>query len=293
MGEIIGAALVSHVPTIMMPAEQRMALNDGREISFVPGFAALREEVFDRLRPDTFVVFDTHWFTTVEHVVSSHSRRAGKLTSSELPRVIAGVPYDYAGDPELAEAIAAAGNGLGTPMHASDDPHLPVYYATVNLVHHLDRGERWVSMSVAQTGEMDDFLTVGEAVAEAVARVDGRRVVLLASGGLSHRFWRLRQLPHHEASDPSHIVTAAAREADQQRLAWMANGEHARIIDEMPEYHRHLPEADFGHYLMMLAAIGGRRCRAGGVMYSDYENAAGTGQAHVWFERPEGGWTSS
>jgi hypothetical protein len=26
-------------------------------------------------------------------------------------------------------------------------------------------------------------------------------------------------------------------------------------------------------------------------MYSDYESAVGTGQAHVWFERPAGGWT--
>jgi hypothetical protein len=40
----------------------------------------------------------------------------------------------------------------------------------------------------------------------------------------------------------------------------------------------------------LLGSIGGR-CTARGEMFSDYENATGTGQVHVWFERPKGGWT--
>jgi hypothetical protein len=42
---------------------------------------------------------------------------------------------------------------------------------------------------------------------------------------------------------------------------------------------------------MMLGAIGGRECLARGELFSDYENATGTGQVHIWFDRPEGGWT--
>lgn len=38
-------------------------------------------------------------------------------------------------------------------------------------------------------------------------------------------------------------------------------------------------------------AVGGADCTAPGEVFSDYENATGTGQAHVWFERPETGWT--
>ncbi|MBM3690223.1 MAG: catechol 1,2-dioxygenase, partial [Actinobacteria bacterium] len=30
---------------------------------------------------------------------------------------------------------------------------------------------------------------------------------------------------------------------------------------------------------------------APGVQYSDYENAIGTSQVHVWFDRPATGWT--
>ena len=292
MGEIVGFGLISHVPTIMLPYEERLALNEGEEISFVPGFARLRAEVFDRLEPTTAVVFDSHWFTTVEHVVSAHSRRCGAFTSSELPRVIAGVDYDYRGNPLLAQQIAERGTALGTPMHASEDPNLPVYYATLNIVRFLDRGERWVSVSVAQTGEVDDFLAVGQAVGAAVAGLDAERVVLVASGGMSHRFWPLSQLVDHEASDPIHIRTPEARQADLERLDWLRAGNHQRVIDAMPDYGKFLPEAKFAHYLMAVSAVGGRDCRAQGVMYSDYENATGTGQAHVWFDRPSGGWTT-
>ncbi len=290
MGEIVGAGLISHAPTIMFDEATRRELNDDKEISLVPGLVRLRDQVFDRLQPDVMVIVDSHWFTTVEHVLSAHSRRQGHMTSSELPRGMAGIPYDYPGDPELAHLAADLGKELGTPTHASEDDYLPVYYASVNLVHYLHRDEKVVSVSVVQTGEPDDFLTMGEAIGEAVSRLD-RRVVVLASGGMSHTFWRLKQIHKHEASDPVHIITPEARAADELRVDWMRQGDHQQIVDSMDDYKQYNPEGDFGHYLMMLGAIGGAECTASGELFSDYENATGTGQVHVWFERPEGGWT--
>lgn len=291
MGEIIGVGLISHAPTIMFDEAARRELNDGKEISLVPGLVRLRNEVLDRLRPDTIVIIDSHWETTVEHVLSAHEHRSGHMTSSELPRGMVAVPYDYDGDPELALLAAKIGDELGTPTHASQDDHLPVYYATVNLVHYLHKGEKVVSISVVQTGEPDDFLTMGRAIGEAVDQLD-RKVVVLASGGLSHTFWPLSEIPKHEASDPVHIITPQARAADEQRLEWMKTGDHRRIVETMDDYMPHNPEGDFGHYLMMLGSVGGVDCTAPGEMFSDYENATGTGQAHVWFERPVGGWTA-
>ena len=290
MGDIAGAGLLSHAPTIMLPREIRYALNEGREIGLVPGLAQLRREVLDVLLPETFVVFDTHWFTTVEFVVTAHERRAGRYTSEELPRGIRQLPYDLAGHPALAESIAASVRERGgVPCIANDDDSLPIHYPTVNLAHYLDRGERWISVSVCQTARDADFLAVGAALGEAVA-ASGERVVLIASGGMSHRFWPLRELGRHEASDPIHIRTPQARAADEQRLAWWAKGDHASVIDSMDEYRTHKPEGMFGHYLMMVAALGGRDCVAPGRQFSAYENAAGTGQVHVWFDRPARGW---
>ncbi len=290
MGEIVGAGLISHAPTIMFDESARRELNDGKEISLVPGLIRIRDEVLDRLEADVIVIVDSHWFTTVEHVISAHEHRHGHMTSSELPRGMAGIPYDYPGDPEFAELAASLGDELGTPTHASVDDYLPVYYATVNLVHYLQEGERVVSVSVVQTGEPGDFLTMGVAIGEAAIRLD-RRVVVLASGGMSHTFWRLRQISKHEASDPVHIITPEARAADELRLEWMKNGDHRRIVDSMEDYMQYNPEGAFGHFLMMLGAIGGADCTARGELFSDYENATGTGQVHVWFEPPERGWT--
>ena len=50
----------------------------------------------------------------------------------------------------------------------------------------------------------------------------------------------------------------------------------------MPEFLKHVPEARFGHYLMMARALGGCDWAAKGRLYSDYENATGTSQVHVW-----------
>jgi aromatic ring-opening dioxygenase catalytic subunit (LigB family) len=131
---------------------------------------------------------------------------------------------------------------------------------------------------------------MGEAIGEAVARLD-RRVVVLASGGMSHTFWPLSEIAKHEASDPVHIITPGARAADEERLEWMRQGDHRRIVESMDDYMEHKPEGDFGHYLMMLGSVGGADCVAPGELFSDYENATGTGQVHVWFDKPAGGWT--
>ena len=291
MGDIAGAGFLSHVPTIMLPKEVRLELNEGRELSLVPGLERLRGEVLDVLKPDTFVVFDTHWFTTVEFIVSAHERRRGRYTSGELPRGIHGLPYDLAGSPALAVSMAAAvREHAGIPCIANDDAHLPIHYPTVNLAHYLNRGERWVSVSICQTARDQDFLAVGAALGRAIAASE-ERVVLLASGGMSHRFWPLSEIDRHEASDPIHIRTPEARAADLERLARWAEGDHAAVIDSMEAFRPHKPEGLFGHYLMMVAALGGRECTATGTLFSDYENAAGTGQVHVWFARPPQGWS--
>ena len=138
MGEIVGAGIVAHVPTIMLPEEVRLEINDGKEITLVPGLKRLRTEVLDRLQADTIVIFDTHWESTFEHIITSAERREGKFTSHELPRGMRQIPYDMPGDPELANALQKLAEGRDdTWVLASDDPYLPVFYGTINIWSHL------------------------------------------------------------------------------------------------------------------------------------------------------------
>jgi 3,4-dihydroxyphenylacetate 2,3-dioxygenase len=295
VGEAVGAGLLAHVPTIMLPREQRLELNEGKEISLVPGLRRLRTEVFEALDYDTVVVIDSHWQTTVEFVVAAQPMRAGLFTSDELPRGMCRVPYDWRGDPELAHAIADRGGAHGTWITAIDDPWLPVHYATVNLWTYLGRGlgRRWVTISnTAHTGDTEDFLRAGRAIGAAIAATD-RRALVIASGALSHTFWPLRELRAHEASDPAHIRTKEARAADIDRIRWLQAGDHAKVIDEMPQFLAVRPEAKFAPYLMMVAALGGDTVTAPGRPFSDYENSVGTGQMHLWFDRPAEGWSAA
>lgn len=290
MGRVVGAALLAHVPTIMLPYEGRLDLNEGKEITLVPGLKRFREEVMETLDYDTVVVLDSHWATTVEFVISAQAERSGLFTSEELPRGMSQIPYAFRGDPQLAHAVANYDEKNGTWVTPISDPHLPIFYATVNLWHYLGRGldKAWVSLSVCQTATTEDFLRAGRALGEAIRDSD-RKVLLLASGALSHTFYPLRQLRQHEASDPIHIFSPEAREADLERLEWMKQGDHARILDTMPEFKKYKPEAGFSHWLQMAGATGEGANTAQGVLYSEYENSIGTGQVHVYFPEPEGG----
>ncbi|HXF37557.1 MAG TPA: catechol 1,2-dioxygenase, partial [Actinomycetota bacterium] len=152
--------------------------------------------------------------------------------------------------------------------------------------------ERWVSVGINQTAETDDFLLLGELIGRAVERID-RRVVLLASGGMSHRFLPFKQLRGRESSSVENVYSPEHAEADRKVLRMLQEGDHAGVIDFMPEYERFSPEGHFGHYLIMVGALGGRACTARGELFSEYEASVGTGQVHVWFERPEEGWTAA
>jgi 3,4-dihydroxyphenylacetate 2,3-dioxygenase len=291
MGQVVGAGLLAHVPTIMLPEEIRRELNNGEDTTLVEGLRQLRRDVFETLDYDTVVVLDSHWATTVEFVVTAQQRRSGLFTSEELPRGMSQRPYDFPGDPELAHLIASKAASHGTWITPIDDDHLPIFYATTNLWEFLGQGlpdKRWISIGVCQTADTEDNLRLGRALGDGIAESD-RKVVLIASGALSHTFWPLRKLRDHEAAGVEHIFSPEAAAADAERMEWFEKGDHARVLDTMTEFYRYRPEARFGHYLMMIGAIGEGDCIATGRRYGEYENSVGTGQVHYWFDAPEGG----
>ena len=295
MGEIVGAALTAHVPTIMLPEEVRLEINEGKEITLVPGLRRMKAECLDRVRPDTVVVFDTHWESTFEHIVTSHDRRQGKFTSHELPRGMSAIPYDMPGDPELAKLIEAQADGRDDCwILACDDPYLPIFYGTVNIWTFLgDPDTRWISV-----GDQPD---VRHERLPAVRRADRQR---------DRRERPTRRPARLGRDDPPVLqLQGAARARELGRAGQhlrprrttrptsgssrsFTRGDHAGVIDGMPEYRKAYPEGHFGHYLMMAAALGGRACTAPGEPFSEYEASVGTGQVHVWFERPESGWAA-
>jgi len=282
MGEIVAAALVSHDPTIMLDEEARRAGNGGRDTSLVAGFAEIRKQL-NALGADTLIIFDTHWVTTAEHIVAGRDHYRGIYTSDELPTIISDYEYDYAGAPQLAEAIEIAAKTNRQRARNTTNENISRHYPTINLAHYLRHDEKILSVSVCQTAACHNYLDFGQVIAEAIGQTRGR-FALLASGGMSHCFWSMDEFSRHLGKNPDNVVSEDAREFDERILELWQMGDHATVIDSYREYLRFQPEGFFGHYLMTIGALGGRDCTAKGRMMSNYENAAGTGQAHVWFD---------
>jgi len=292
MGEIVLAAVVAHQPMVMVPEQVRIDFGGtGADTTLVePGYRRLRE-TFAELAVDTLVIVDTHWFTTTEHVIAGAAHFSGLYTSDEMPRNICDLPYDYPGAPELAAEWHKVGKERGLFTVNVTTPSLPLHYPTINLVHHLRTRERVLSCGVVQTASAEYNLLLGDALAEAVRRTDGR-VAVLGSGGMSHEFWPLEVIRDHFGYDPEHVISQEARAIDERILALFERGDHRAVIDLYPEYERFHPEGRFAHYLIAAGAIGGRACTRKGVRLSNYENAVGTGQVHVLF-RCDGGRAAS
>ncbi len=286
MGEIVGAAVLAHVPTIVLPDDVRRALNDGKESTLYTGLHEVRREVLDVLAPDLVVVFDSHWFTTVEFVVAAQARRTGRYTSEELPRGMSRSPTTSRATPSSPRRSAEADAIEDCWITAIDDEYLPDPLPD-DQPPGLPPGRRALGVGRRRPDRPRAATSrpSGRCVARAVARSTGASFVI-GSGALSHTFWPLRELRAHEAAGEEHIFTKEARAADHEVLdAWGAATTPRHRRDG--RVHAVRPEGRFAHYLMMVGAIGGRDCTAPGRRYSAYENAIGTGQVHVVFDRPD------
>lgn len=283
MGKIVGAAMVSHHPGLFQTEAFRIKMGDGADSDLVAGFGRVRAQI-DAVQPDTIIIFDSHWFTTGFHLIDGGEHYRGKYISDEMPWYLHGRDYDYRGSPELARLIEEVAAEQNVLTKAIFDEDLPRHYGTINIVNALVRGERVVSASTCQNCQPRHYLESGRVIGEAIARSDAR-VVLLASGALSHRFNEIDWVKTHariyheqNVSRPENIAL------DKEAIGLFEQGRHDLMLDQWDAKFRPLPWEGFGgHYLQMVGALGASECRSKGVVMSAYENARGTGNAHIWF----------
>ena len=144
----------------------------------------------------------------------------------------------------------------------------------------------WLNRPDVRNAFNDDVIAALTTTFEALSKDEDLRVVMLASGALSHRFNRIDWTPHHprifhetNVSSPENVAS------DKRAIELMQQGRHDQVLDNWDSDFRKRPwEAFGGHYLQMLGAIGGKSCTAKGIPLSAYENARGTGNIHIWFD---------
>ena len=105
MGEIVLAAKVTHVPTMLL-SEQPGKLQGCRQQA-IDG----HKEIMRRAREkgaDTVIVLDTHWLVNAGYHINSNPAFKGCYTSHEFTHFIQNLDYEYRVDPELVNAIPAS-----------------------------------------------------------------------------------------------------------------------------------------------------------------------------------------
>jgi 3,4-dihydroxyphenylacetate 2,3-dioxygenase len=284
---LVAGLFSTHVPRLMIFDPDARRAYMGKNVStFYNALEHIRRERIAPLDFETFVVIDTHWHTTLDFVVNAHERLRGTYTSDEIPDMLHEYEYDYPGDPQLAAAVVEEGRSGGVPVVASAHRGLPVHYGTLNPMHYYNPGpekKRVLSISVCDTAEVEPNLALGEAIARAVRRT-GRRTILIASGGMSHRFWPLAVIRQRASADPTDISTPKARKWDEKIMGWWRTGDHASVLAAADEFRRECaPEGRFAHYLVLAGAFGRNAFRTPGEQFGRYEAAIGTGQANFWF----------
>ena len=111
------------------------------------------------------------------------------------------------------------------------------------------------------------------------------KVVLIASGGISHRFWDLAVIRQRASADPRDINGAERRAWDERIMAWWRDGDHAAVLAHADEFRQTCsPEGRFAHYLVLAGAFGRGAALGKGEQFGRYEAAIGTGQAIFWFD---------
>src|SRR5271166_6639608 len=99
LGQIVLAAKVTHVPSLMLSELEGSPLKLARA-----GAVAALRELGRRARErdvSTFVVFDTHWLSNFGYHINANPRHRGSFTSHEAPQMIQNLRYDLPGDSVL------------------------------------------------------------------------------------------------------------------------------------------------------------------------------------------------
>lgn len=281
MGELVLAAKMTHVPTIVM-SEQEGAVKGKRQAA-IDGYLEVARRA-KALGADTVVICDTHWVINAGFHINANARFEGLFTSNEFPQFIQNLPYAYDGNPELGDAIAkiASDKGAHTLAHHLDS--LELEYGTLVPMRFMSREHEMKVVSVAAWATVhdhDESRIVGEAIREAIETSDSK-VLLVASGSLSHKIWPNKD---YAANNGTFTISSEFnRQMDLHVLEMWKNGDHATFLKMLGEYaEKCCGEGSMHDTSMLYGALGWDTYDAKCEVVTDYFPSSGTGQTNVIF----------
>jgi 3,4-dihydroxyphenylacetate 2,3-dioxygenase len=280
MGQLVLAAKVSHVPSLMLSEVAGSPLGPARE-NAVRALRTLGRRAHDR-RVSTFVVFDTHWLSNFGYHINANPRHHGSFTSHEAPQMIQDLRYDLPGDTALAETIAEEAGNAGLNVIAHKVASLGLEYGTIVPMRYMNPDGRAKVVSVATPlfTSLEESRVLGEATRRAIER-SGERVALLASGSLSHRLWPNKKLGPDAWTS---IASEFNRQVDLRVLELWQQRRYREFIDMLPDYATKCNgEGGMADTIMLFAALGWYDYHGAAEQLCEYFPSSGSGQVNVEF----------
>ncbi len=286
MGEVVLAAKICHVPSMYL--SELPGKHHGCRQSAIDGHKEIGRRARE-LGADTAVVFDVHWLVNSGYHINCGERFKGIYTSNELPHFIKDMEYEYSGSPELGESIAEEANAADIRTRAHNIPSLHLEYGTLVPMRymHMDvpENQRFDVVSVAAWcawHRLEDSLTFGAAVRRAIEASD-KKVLVLASGSLSHRFSDDRlaeQNMHKWTREFDHQV-------DMRVVELWKQGRFKEFCAMLPDYANHCyGEGGMHDTAMLLGLLGGEDYDRPVETLTGPYGSSGTGQINAVFPLP-------
>ncbi|KIC13969.1 3,4-dihydroxyphenylacetate 2,3-dioxygenase [Leisingera sp. ANG-Vp] len=281
MGEIVLAAKCTHVPTMLM-SEQPGRLEGARKPA-IDGHREIARRAKE-LGADTIVICDTHWVINAGFHINANRRFKGLFTSNEFPQFIQNLPYEYEGNPDLGDAIAAAASDKGVYTLSHQIDSLELEYGTLVPMRFMSREGDFKVVSIAAWCTVHDHgesRVIGEAIRAAVEASDSK-VLLVASGSLSHKIWANKD---YAANNGTFTISSEFnRQMDLRVLELWQKGDHATFLKMLGEYADFCcGEGSMHDTAMLYGALGWDSYTAPCEVITEYFPSSGTGQTNVIF----------
>ncbi len=282
MGEIVLAAKVTHVPTMLM--SENPGPLEGKRQQAIDG----HKEIARRARAagaDTVVVIDTHWLVNAGYHVNASDHFEGNFTSHEFPHFIQNLGYEYKGNSALGDLIAekATEKGVHTLSHQVES--LTLEYGTLVPMRYMNPESDLKVVSIAgwcTVHSIESSRILGEAIREAVEASDSK-VLLIASGSLSHQIWANDD---YAANNGTFTISSEFnRQMDLRVLDLWQQGEYATFLKMLGEYSAKCSgEGGMHDTAMLFGALGWDKYEGKAEIIGEYFPSSGTGQVNVAFE---------
>ncbi len=280
MGKVSLVAKITHVPSMYL--SELDGPHKGCREAAIEGHRIISRRCRD-LGVDTLVVFDTHWLVNSGYHVNCAGRWEGIYTSGELPHFIKDMPYACDGNPALGELLAAAATRAGVHTRAHQIASLEPEYGTLMPLRYMNPDQHFRAVSVSalcMVHTLQDSMTLGRAMREAVERDYDGNVAFLASGSLSHRFAQ-----NGESEDYMNKIWSPLLEAVDHRVVEMwEQGEWRSFAGMLQDYASKCHGEGFMHdTAMMMGVLGGADYTGRAEVVTPYFPSSGTGQINAIF----------